>query len=411
MKIAFIVPEFPSLSQTFVLNQITGLIDRGHHVEIFAEYADNQSKTHEDVSKYKLIQKTHYLPCLPENKILRTLKGLIFLMKYMPNQPKVVLRALNFFKYGRQASSLNLLFKSLPFLHKDTYDIVHCHFGPSGSLAAMLRDIGAVEGKLTTVFHGYDLTSYINQSRVNCYGNLFQQGDLFLPISQKWKEKLIQLGCSDTKIKVHRMGVDTNKFVFHSTKDNKKDRFDILTVARLVEKKGVCYGVEAIAKLKEKIPAVHYHIAGDGPLKSELEALIDHFNLNENVSLLGWIRQDEVLNLMDEADILIAPSVTSIENDQEGIPVVMIEAMAKGLPVLSTYHSGIPEIVIDGVNGLLVGERDSDALAEQLLYLVSNPEKMTEMGTRARQFIEENYDINKLNDQLVEIFNNLIGQN
>ena len=146
-------------------------------------------------------------------------------------------------------------------------------------------------------------------------------------------------------------------------------------------------------------------------MKSELEALIDHFNLNENVSLLGWIRQDEVLNLMDEADILIAPSVTSIENDQEGIPVVLIEAMAKGLPVLSTYHSGIPEIVIDGVNGLLVGERDSDALAEQLLYLVSNPEKMTEMGTRARQFIEENYDINKLNDQLVEIFNNLIGQN
>ena len=411
MKIAFIVPEFPSLSQTFVLNQITGLVDRGHHVEIFAERSDDQPKTHADVSKYQLLQKTYYFPILPVNKIVRFLKGLIFVFKYFLKRPGVALRAINFFKYGKQASSLNLLFQSMPFLHKSAYDIIHCHFGPYGNLAAMLRDIGAVEGKLTTVFHGYDLTSYINQNSVNCYDDLFQRGDLFLPISQKWKEKLIQLGCPATKIKVHRMGVDTKKFVLHSTKDNKKDRFDILTVARLVEKKGVCYGIEAVAKLRKKIPAVHYYIAGDGPLKPELEALINHFGLNENVSLLGWIRQDELLNLMEKTDILIAPSVTGIENDKEGIPVVLIEAMAKGLPVLSTYHSGIPEVVIDGVNGLLVGERDSDDLAEKLLYLFLNPDKMKKMGIRGRQFIEENCDINKLNDKLLKIFNKLIGQN
>ena len=95
MKIALIVPEFPSLSQTFVLNQITGLIDRGHQVDIFAERPDNQPKMHADISKYKLLQRTYYLPCLPRNKIVRVLKGLNLSIKYIFKKPDVVLRALN----------------------------------------------------------------------------------------------------------------------------------------------------------------------------------------------------------------------------------------------------------------------------------------------------------------------------
>jgi colanic acid/amylovoran biosynthesis glycosyltransferase len=411
MKIALIVPEFPSLSQTFVLNQITGLIDRGHQVDIFAERSDNQPKMHADISKYKLLERTYYLPSLPRNKIVRVLKGLNLSIKFIFKRPDVILRALNFFKFGRKASSLSLLFQSTPFLHKDAYDIVHCHFGPCGSLATMLKGIGVLKGKLTTVFHGYDLTSYLNQSGINCYAHLFQQGDLFLPISQTWKEKLIQLRCPEQKIKVHRMGVDTLKFSICSRKNKRKNRIDILTVARLVEKKGVRYGIEAIAKLKSNMPEIQYKIAGDGPLRTELEALIKRLGVSKKVKLLGWICQDELLKLMDKADILIAPSVTSRENDQEGIPVVLIEAMAKGIAVLSTYHSGIPEIVIDGVTGLLTRERDSDTLAERLSYLISNPDKRQELGSRGRQFIKENYDINKLNDQLVEVFYQLISQN
>jgi len=128
MKIALIVPEFPSLSQTFVLNQITGLIDRGHQVEIFAERADNQVKIHGDISKYKLLQKTYYLPCLPRNKVVRVLKGLNVSIKIFIKKPKVVLGALNFFKYGRNASSLYLLFQSIPFLNKNNYDIQPAFF-------------------------------------------------------------------------------------------------------------------------------------------------------------------------------------------------------------------------------------------------------------------------------------------
>jgi colanic acid/amylovoran biosynthesis glycosyltransferase len=394
-----------------VLNQITGLIDRGHQVDIFAERSDNQPKMHADISKYKLLERTYYLPSLPRNKIVRVLKGLNLSIKFIFKRPDVILRALNFFKFGRKASSLSLLFQSTPFLHKDAYDIVHCHFGPCGSLATMLKGIGVLKGKLTTVFHGYDLTSYLNQSGINCYAHLFQQGDLFLPISQTWKEKLIQLRCPEQKIKVHRMGVDTLKFSICSRKNKRKNRIDILTVARLVEKKGVRYGIEAIAKLKSNMPEIQYKIAGDGPLRTELEALIKRLGVSKKVKLLGWICQDELLKLMDKADILIAPSVTSRENDQEGIPVVLIEAMAKGIAVLSTYHSGIPEIVIDGVTGLLTRERDSDTLAERLSYLISNPDKRQELGSRGRQFIKENYDINKLNDQLVEVFYQLISQN
>ena len=183
---------------------------------------------------------------------------------------------------------------------------------------------------------------------------------------------------------------------------------NILTVARLVEKKSVHYGIEAVAKVVKRYPFVQYEIAGDGPLKGDLVGLIDKLDINENVKLLGWKQQNEISELMSHADILLAPSVTGKEGDQEGIPVVLMEAMARGLPVISTYHSGIPELVQDGRSGFLVRERDIDALAEKLEHLITHPEMRDQMGAEGRKYVEENYNIDKLNDRLVEIYEEIL---
>ena len=209
MKVAFIVPEFPSLSQTFVLNQITGLIDRGIEVDIFANVARGGSKIHEDVKRYNLLDRTCYhgkiYQGMPTNKLPRAIKALRYVLKYILKNPLAILRSLNIFKYGRKAASFNLLFQIIPFLNKGPYDIFHCHFGPCGNLAVLLKELGAISGKIITAFHGYDLSTYLKGKETHVYERLFKKGDLFLPISRRWQEKLIELGCKQDKIVVYRM--------------------------------------------------------------------------------------------------------------------------------------------------------------------------------------------------------------
>jgi colanic acid/amylovoran biosynthesis glycosyltransferase len=332
------------------------------------------------------------------------MKGVNYVANYMPKGPLVVLRSLNIFKYGRKAASFNLFFQTIPFVDKGPYDIIHCHFGPSGNLAVFLKEVGAIRGKVITTFHGYDLSSYIGKNGNRVYEKLFKKGDLFLPISKRWKKKLINLGCPKEKILVHRMGIDVGRLGFLQRKIRKNGKINILSVARLVEKKGVHYGIEAVSKVVKRYPFVQYEIAGDGPLKRDLVGLIDKLDINENVKLLGWKQQNEISELMGHADILLAPSVTGKGGDQEGIPVVLMEAMARGLPVISTYHSGIPELVQDGVSGFLLRERDVDGLTEKLEHLITHPEMRDQVAAEGRKYVEENYNIDKLNDRLVEIY-------
>ena len=404
MKIAFIVNEFPSLSQTFVLNQITGLIDRGHEVDIFPQERGTHGKVHEDIRKYNLLARTSY-PVVPSQNIIRRYcDALRHIGLLLMKNPRAIFHSLNFLKYGRKASSLTLLYTIIPFLDKGPYDIVHCHFGPCGQLGALLKELTVTKGKLLTTFHGYDMSRYLKKYGRHAYDSLFTQGDLFLPISEHWKNKLIELGCPLEKIVIHRMGIDTAKFTFPARKPKMNDKVQFLSIGRLVEKKGFQYSIRAVATIRETFPNIEYTIIGEGPLRRSLESLIDELHVGDCVHLLGWMRQDELVQALTDADILLAPSVTSHNGDQEGIPVALMEALALGLPVISTLHSGIPELIQDRKTGLLVPERDVDALSNKLKYVLLNQEYWAQAAKAGRKYVEENHEINKLNDQLVHVF-------
>jgi colanic acid/amylovoran biosynthesis glycosyltransferase len=407
MRIALIVGSFPTLSETFILNQITGLIDCGHEVEIFANGKQKNPKVHPDVKKYDLLSRSHYRH-MPSNKVWRVVKAMWLVLGNLHRNPVAILKALNVRKYRRKALSLELLYATIQFLDKGPYDVIHCHFGPNGNLGVLLREIGAIRGKVVTTFHGYDMSTYVRKQGNGVYNFLFEKGDLFLPISERWKERLMQLGCDERRIVVHRMGIDTAKFKFSPRQGHKGD-IELLTVARLVEKKGVEYAIRAVARALKKHPNIVYKIAGDGPLKGKLESLVEELGIKKSVKFLRWQQQQEIMELMQKGDLLLAPSVTSKEGDQEGIPVTLMEALARGLPVLSTRHSGISEVVQDGESGFLVPERDVDGLAERLEYLIEHPEIWPEMGRAGRRFVEEHYDIDKLNDRLVEIYQKLLS--
>lgn len=407
MRIAFIVSKFPALSQTFILNQITGLIDREHRVDIYAVQSDNNPRIHPDVAKYNLLNHTYYFRELPSGKLRRYIGITGLIIKYFYKKPGSLLKTWLLSSRGK-GSILKILCAGFPFLDKHPYDIIHCHFGPNGILGVTLKEMGVFEGKVVTTFHGYDISSYIRKHGDNVYNSLFLKGDMFLPISERWKNKLIELGCREQKIVVHRMGIDMSKFHFSPRESKKNDKVRLLSIARLIEKKGIQYAVQAVAEVLRNHPHIEYSIIGDGPLKTSLEGLIERLNIGNKVRLLGWKQQEEIIELMKNTDIVIAPSVVSEDGDEEGIPVVLMEALAQGIPVLSTRHSGIPELVQDGESGFLVPERNVNALAEKLAYLVKHPEVWQKMGRTGRGYVEKYYDIDKLNDILLELYQRVL---
>lgn len=405
MKIAFIVGKFPSLSVTFILNQITGLIDRGHEVDIFAEETQDYHKVHPDIRKYNLLSRTYYRPRPPDNKLWRFIRAIGLIIANFHKNPLPILKSLNALKYGKDSLSLRLLYEIFPFLDKNFYDIIHCHFGPNGNLGVLLKDLRIIEGKIVTSFYGFDVSSYIKDNE-DVYQDLFKKGDLFIALSNQMKKKLIDLGCTEKLVIKHPLGIDPQKFIFRKRKLKSENPIRILTIARLTEKKGLEYSIKAFAKATKR--KIEYIIVGDGPLRDELENLISELQIKTKVILKGWKDRDEIRNLCDKSTIFMLASVTAESGDQEGTPTVLLEAMASGLPIISTLHAGIPEQVRNGKSGFLVPERDIDAIAERLNYLIEHPEIWQKMGKTGRKFIEENYNIDKLNDRLVGIYQNLL---
>jgi len=412
MKIACLVDKFPLLSETFILNQITGLIDRGHEVDIYAKRRSDDPKIHEDVEKYHLMSRTFYYGettgKMPANKIVRVLKAFVLFISHFHKNPKALLRSLNVFKYKKDALNLSILYRIVPFVDRGDYDVVHCHFGPSGILGATLRNLGIFRGSLLATFYGHDISSYVRKCGRHVYAPLFESCDMILCLSEVMRQQLIDLGCSRQKVVVHHLGINTRRFAFSPRVKSPDGRIRLLTLARLVEKKGIEYAIRAVAKVSRRYPDIEYRIAGDGPLRKELEKLIESLGADKYVKLLGWKSQAEVLQLLGDSHIFIVPSITAGDGDQEGTPTVLLEALAQGIPVLSTWHSGIPEVVIDGNTGFLVPERDAEALAEKLVNLLEHPEHWAKLGSAGRRHVEEYYDIDRLNRRLISLYEQLL---
>ncbi len=184
----------------------------------------------------------------------------------------------------------------------------------------------------------------------------------------------------------------------------------IATTGRLIEKKGIEYAIKAISILTEKYPQIEYYIVGDGWLKTELQQLIISLQLTTKVKILGWKSQSEIIEILESSHIFIAPSVTAKDGNQDAPVNTLKEAMAMGLPVIATDHGGIPELVEDGVCGLLVPERDANAIAVKIEYLLENPQIWEAMGKAARKYVQTHYDTNKLNDELIKIYQRIAGK-
>lgn len=391
MRIAFVTGSFPKLSETFVLDQVTGLIDLGHDVRIFAFEKPSESLQHGAVARYGLLERTTLLENRRDGVAFRALASLSTLPTW-----------LGAIRY-RDALATRFAFGS-----QGAFDVIYCHFGHVAERARRLRRAGFFTGPLVAVFHAYDLSVYLRERGRDAYRELFREAERLLPITEYWRDELLRLGADARKVEVRRMGVDLGGYPFRARALEPETPLELVSVGRLVEKKGFGVAIEALSRIRTALarPFV-YHVIGDGPLRSELEELVRRYDLERAVVFHGEKARDDVARLVEGMHVLLAPSVTAKNGDMEGLPMVLLEAMARGLPVVASRHSGIPELIQHDVTGWLVQERDPDALGKAILNVAAHPERWTDVGQAARRTVEARHDLERLTRELATLFEGL----
>ncbi|MFY0543722.1 glycosyltransferase [Brevibacillus sp. H7] len=295
-------------------------------------------------------------------------------------------------------------------LHKQKADLIHARFGTTG--LGILGVKKELDLPMLTSFHGYDLPS--NRRLIGYKNNhiqrLFEEGDAFTATSQNMKEILIKYGCPENKIFVHHSGIDIQRFTFKKRIMPWNKFITLLSVGRLVEKKGMRYLIDAFRKAHERYPFLRLRIVGDGHLRNMIGKQVRKLNLEDKVRFLGALPHQEVAKEMNKADLFALASITDSTGNQEGIPNVLKEAMASGLPVVSTWHAGIPELVEDGKSGFLVPERDSNALAQRILDLIHLSNQWGEMGKRGRKIVMDSFNVETQIEELERIYFNILQE-
>jgi glycosyltransferase involved in cell wall biosynthesis len=292
--------------------------------------------------------------------------------------------------------------------------LLHAHFGVEGVYA--LRFARRLGIPLITTFHGFDATRSpldllkgrkISHARyVMERKQLQREGSSFIAVSEFIRTKLLDRGFPPEKTVVHHIGINPDLFST-SVPD---DGISILTVGRLVEKKGTECLIRSMPSVLEHTPDSKVRIVGDGPLRGRLESLVSDLGLSGSVEFLGSIPYSRVADMMRSASIFCLPSVTARNGDSEGMPIALLEASASGKPVIGTDHAGIPEAVKDGETRFIVPERDGEALASRLTLLLANRALRHRMGLAGRRMVEERFDIRLQTQKLEAIYRNVIDR-
>ncbi len=395
--VSFLVSRFPNPSETFIQAQAEGLLARGCSVEIVALARGEAATLAALQAKWADALGVHYAP-VPKTMGARLAAAPAALLG-----PKAG-AALDVRRFGDDASSLRLLIAAARWPDARRGKRVWlAHYGRWGRFACALRELGLIEGKIATVFHGKDMSAYLKK-KPDAYASLFERGDLFLPISESWREKLIALGAPAERTFVHRMGVDTSRFTEIPRTLGAGEPVRFIGVGRMVEKKGFDDALAAFARLRAspEAPSATLTLIGDGALRVALQAQASQLGLADTVRFTGLLPHARVAEELAHAHVFVLPSRTARSGDMEGIPVALMEAMAQGLPVLATRHSGTPELVAHDVTGLLCAEGDREALAANMAVIARAPERWTAMGAAGAAKVRAAFDLNTWNDQLAQ---------
>jgi glycosyltransferase involved in cell wall biosynthesis len=273
---------------------------------------------------------------------------------------------------------------------------VLAEYGTAGVLVMdACRELGL---PLIVHFHGYDASvRKLLEENAEAYREMFKRAAAIIAVSKAMRRKLISLGAPPANVHLIPCGVDCTAF----------DRSDpasappvLLAVGRFIEKKAPHITIEAFGKAHRVVPQARLRMVGDGPLLDECRTLAKTLGIGDAVAFLGAQSHAVVQEEMRRARSFVQHSVEAANGDCEGTPVAILEAGASGLPVISTRHGGIPDVVVDGETGFLVDERDADAMAARMVAVLSRAELARKLGEAARRRIQGRFSTQQSDGRL-----------
>jgi len=408
LNILFLVRTFPVTSETFIINQIIDLIDKGHNVRIFSFYK-GRSSLHPKAIEYNLDKLTIY-PEFPDTvfkriqhfvKILFETKNLHFL------------KALNIFKYGKSALTLSN-FYHVANIRKlgDDFDIVHAHFGMMYKTFFIAQDLGLLlQSSLITTFHGYDMAVADLKKNKRRYKELFDKNVLITVNNEYGQSILHKIKPAYKNIALLPVGLNTD--YYQPDPDKKENRnFTILYCGRFIKWKGPLNVIE-IANIiinNKGIKDIRFQLIGEGSELENVKTLIQHYKLQNYIELLGARSQDEVIETMKKADVFILPGFTDEKGRAETQGLVIQEAQSMELPVVVTDAGGMKYGVVHNENGYIVKENDLNSFVDIIEELKTDQKKRVAMGKAGREYAIAFFDSKRLGERLLTLYNTLIKQ-
>jgi colanic acid/amylovoran biosynthesis glycosyltransferase len=298
---------------------------------------------------------------------------------------------------------------------KTRTQIIHSHFGNIGWINQ--KAVQQLSARHVVTYYGYDVNMLPMQDKkwLARYRDLFNTADAFLCEGPFMGKQLVQMGCPQKKVNIHHLGVETDKIPFLPRHWHSNEPFRVLIAASFVEKKGIPYALQALAQINQKIQ-LSITIIGDANPKlrdnSEKEKILEVIRqgkLSENTRLLGFKPYSVLFEEAYKHHLFISPSVTSSDGNTEGgAPVTLIEMMATGMPVISTSHCDIPEVVQYGIDDWLVEERDVSSLVKKIQWLIDHSTEWDNMVEKGRKHVELEFNAVHQGERLEKIYRDVI---
>ncbi len=393
--------RFPHLPETFILREMIGIEKAGWEIFLYPLICQQQSVVHPEAKPW--INRAHCFPYFSA-QILRS--NLYFFLKkplaYLSTWAKMVAGNMGSPKFLIRA--LALFPKSVGMAHvmqQEHIDHIHAHYATHPALSAwIIHQLTGIHYSFTV--HAHDI--FVERPMLTAK---IRSAQFIIAISQ-FNRNFLAHEAGDwvlNKTHVIHCGIDPQLHTIRSTPGTAKTPFRILCIGSLQPYKGIEFLVEACSRLSFDFRC---QIVGEGNQRRNLETLIQRLHLENKVQLLGAKTQQEVASLLAETDCYVQPSVVQTDGKMEGIPVALMEAMACGLPVISTQISGIPELVKPGITGQLVPQRNAEALADTITHVFEHPSYAQPLAAAGRELVFQEFNMDKTCAAISDLFTQYI---
>ncbi|MCI0708919.1 MAG: glycosyltransferase [Chloroflexi bacterium] len=403
MRIAYMMSRFPKLTETFVLYEMLAVEEEGVDIEIYPLMREKTPVVQAEAEA--MVKRAHFTPFFSAGILVAN-------ARYMLTQPKTYFRTL-WTAIKANLGSTRFLLGNLAYFPKAAYlarlmtenniQHIHAHFASfPAAVAYMIHQFTDIPYSFTA--HGSDLH---RDQHMLCEKIAASKATVAI---SEYNRKIMIDCCGEqhaSKIYVIHCGINLERF-YSDKRDETNQNLSIICIGSLHEVKGQRYLIEACGKLKERGIPFNCHFVGDGDDRDALQQLVLQLGIGEQVHFHGRLTQAEVIERLKMANVAALNSVPSSDGRREGIPVALMEAMAFGLPVVSTRLSGIPELVGEDVTGFLTEPGDSEAIAEALARLADNPQLRLQFGRAGRVKIEAEFELHSNAQRLVALINGVL---